>query len=366
MLAPDQTAVLLTLLRTQPLAALGTLHGGEPVVSMVPYALLPQRGRLVVHVSALAGHTRDMQASPRVSLMVLAAPAEGVPPQATARASFQCDAARCAPDDPDHAAARQAYLARFPDSAELFSFADFSLFTLAPRHLRLVGGFGRAATVMQPELARLLGGPANAPGSAPVQVLEPRRPADRAAPTIRPMTSALTLRPETPADVDTITALTTAAFAPLAISSHTEQHIVLALRAAGALALSLVAEQDGRVLGHIAFSPLTLSDGTPGWYGLGPVSVWPDHQGRGIGAALVREGLAQLRQRPGARGCCLVGHPGYYGRFGFVHPPGLGLPGVPPEAFFALAFDGALPQGTVAFHPAFQVEGPPDGPTPAP
>lgn len=165
MLAPDQATALLALLHAQPLAALGTLHRGEPFVSMVPWALLPDRGLLVTHVSALATHTRDMLDAPRVSLMVLAAPA--APPQATARATFQCDAARCGPDDADHAAARQAYLARFPDIAELFGFADFALFTLAPRHLRFVGGFGRASTVMQPELAGLLAGamPATVPGA---------------------------------------------------------------------------------------------------------------------------------------------------------------------------------------------------------
>jgi len=165
------------------------------------------------------------------------------------------------------------------------------------------------------------------------------------------------IRDETPADAPAITDLTVAAFATLAISSHTEQYIVEALRAAGALTLSLVAEREGRVVGHIAFSPVTISDGTPGWYGLGPVSVLPALQRQGIGAALIREGLARL-QALGARGCCLVGHPEYYPRFGFASPPGLGVEGVPSEAFFALAFDGRLPQGHVIFHDGFQATGP--------
>jgi putative acetyltransferase len=116
-----------------------------------------------------------------------------------------------------------------------------------------------------------------------------------------------------------------------------------------------VAELDGRVVGHVAFSPVTMSDGTPGWFGLGPVSVLPAVQRQGIGAALIEEGLSRLREI-GAAGCCLVGHPEYYGRFGFVSPTGLGHEGVPPEAFFALALDGAVPQGTVAFHEAFRAE----------
>lgn len=171
------------------------------------------------------------------------------------------------------------------------------------------------------------------------------------------MSPAILIRDETPADASAITEVTAAAFQALELSSHTEQFIVEALRAAGALAVSLVAEVDGRVVGHIAFSPVTVSDGSPHWYGLGPVSVLPALQRQGIGAALIREGLARL-QALGARGCCLVGHPDYYGRFGFVHPPGLGLEGVQPEAFFALAFEGGVPQGRVVFHDGFQATGP--------
>lgn len=66
--------------------------------------------------------------------------------------------------------------------------------------------------------------------------------------------------------------MTVAAFATPAIGGHTEQLIVAALRAAKALAVSLVAEIDGRVVEHIAFSPVTISDGTANWYGLGPTS----------------------------------------------------------------------------------------------
>lgn len=165
-------------------------------------------------------------------------------------------------------------------------------------------------------------------------------------------TPSFTIRDESPSDVTAITAVTVAAFAPLAISSHNEQVIVEALRAAGALTVSLVAEADGQVVGHIAFSPVVMSDGTPGWYGLGPVSVLPARQRHGIGGALIRAGLARI-EALGARGCCLVGHPEYYGRFGFVNPAGLAFPGVRPEVFFALSFDGHMPQGTVTFDDAF-------------
>ncbi|NMC54174.1 MAG: N-acetyltransferase [Chloroflexi bacterium] len=162
----------------------------------------------------------------------------------------------------------------------------------------------------------------------------------------------LLIRDETQADAAAITDVTIAAFEILEISSHTEQFIVTALRRAGALSLSLVAELDGRVVGHIAFSPVTMSDGTPGWYGLGPVSVLPALQRAGIGKALIRAGLARLKEM-GARGCCLVGHPDYYRKFGFENADGLSLEGVPPEVFFALSFDGHIPQGTVTFHEGF-------------
>ncbi len=166
------------------------------------------------------------------------------------------------------------------------------------------------------------------------------------------------VRSETDADVRAITDVTIAAFKTLEISNHTEQFIVEALRAAGALTISLVAELDGRVIGHIAFSPLAISDGAENWYGLGPVSVLPEYQRQGIGKALIREGLSRLKGMH-ARGCCLVGHPDYYGRFGFENVPGLAHEGVPPEAFFALSFDGPMPQGAVTFHDAFKADGRP-------
>jgi putative acetyltransferase len=172
------------------------------------------------------------------------------------------------------------------------------------------------------------------------------------------MNSTARIRGETTDDIAAITAVTVAAFATLEISRQTEQFIVEALRTARALTVSLVAEIGGRVVGHIAFSPVTISDGTPGWYGLGPVSVQPEHQRQGIGKALIHEGLSRLKAMQ-ARGCCLVGHPEYYRKLGFNNPPDLIVEGVPPEVFLALSFDGGTPRGAVAFHEAFRAEGPP-------
>lgn len=170
------------------------------------------------------------------------------------------------------------------------------------------------------------------------------------------MNSKTIIRDETPADVNAIAEVTIAAFRTLEISHHTEQFIVAALRAAKALTVSLVAKTDGRVIGHIAFSPVAISDGTRNWYGLGPVSVSPEHQRRGIGKALIAEGLRRLKEL-GGQGCCLVGHPDYYRQFGFRNSPELVLEGVPPEVFFVLPFDGPVPHGTVVFHGAFMAEG---------
>jgi putative acetyltransferase len=167
------------------------------------------------------------------------------------------------------------------------------------------------------------------------------------------MNPAIVIRNETDADASTITEVSVAAFKSLEISNHTEQFIIEALRAAKVLTLSLVAEVDGRVVGHIAFSPVTISDGTRNWYGLGPVSVLPEYQRQGIGKALIEEGLSRLKVL-NALGCCLVGHPDYYRKFGFKNMPGLVHEGVPQEVFLALSFDGHIPQGTVTFHEGFK------------
>jgi putative acetyltransferase len=164
------------------------------------------------------------------------------------------------------------------------------------------------------------------------------------------------IRDEQPDDIPVISEVTIAAFETMEISNHTEQFIVQALRSANALDISLVAEVDGRVVDHIAFSPVTMSDGTKNWYGLGPVSVHPDFQRQCIGKALIHEGLARLKHI-GAKGCCLVGYPQYYRQFGFENVEGLILEGVPQDVFFVLSFDGSIPQGHVMFHEAFSAEG---------
>ena len=164
------------------------------------------------------------------------------------------------------------------------------------------------------------------------------------------------IRNETALDVDAITEVTIAAFKTLAISNHTEPFIINSLRVAGALTTSLVAEVDGQVIGHVAFSPVTISDGSIGWYGLGPVSVLPDFQKQGIGKSLIRKGLSMLKELDG-QGCTLVGDPNYYKRLGFRNIPDLIYEGIPQEFFLALPFNENIPRGIVVFHEGFLATG---------
>jgi putative acetyltransferase len=166
---------------------------------------------------------------------------------------------------------------------------------------------------------------------------------------------SIRIRLETPADAQTIETVTACAFRNTPHTSHTEQHIVNALRRAGKLAISLVAETDGSVIGHVAISPVSISDGASGWFGLGPVSVLPQHQRRGVGSQLVREAIRLLRDA-GAAGCVVLGEPEYYSRFGSQADPNLVLTGVPPEYFQAVSFDASKPRGTVMYHEAFRAQ----------
>jgi putative acetyltransferase len=160
------------------------------------------------------------------------------------------------------------------------------------------------------------------------------------------------IRSETPADVAAIEAVTIAAFLNAPHTGHNEQFIVRALREAGVLAVSLVATAEGNVIGHVAVSPVSVSDAAAGWYGLGPISVLPEHQGRGVGAQLMHEALRLLKERAAA-GCVVLGEPSYYGRFGFLADPALVLAGVPAEYFQAIKLGPSTARGTVAYQPAF-------------
>lgn len=161
------------------------------------------------------------------------------------------------------------------------------------------------------------------------------------------------VRPERAGDEPAISAVTAAAFAGQPHSEGSEVSIVERLRADGDLTLSLVGvTSDGAIVGHVAFSPVTVSDGSEGWFGLGPVSVRPDCQGSGIGSRLIKRGLERLREMR-ARGCVILGDPGYYGRFGFARDAQLRYPGPPAKYFQRRVLTGEPPCGVVAYARAF-------------
>lgn len=163
------------------------------------------------------------------------------------------------------------------------------------------------------------------------------------------------IRTELSGDAAAIRQVIGLAFAEVVHSSKTEGAIVDALRTHEALTLSLVAE-DGVdtpvIVGHVAFSPVKINGTDRGWYGLGPVSVHPDHQGKGIGRALIKRGLDDLKAM-GAKGCVVLGDPAYYARAGFAQDARLKLEGVPPQYFQCLSFGTEIPEGIVTYHASF-------------
>jgi putative acetyltransferase len=166
------------------------------------------------------------------------------------------------------------------------------------------------------------------------------------------MTPDVVIRSERPDDHGPLGELIASAFAGKPYAEGDEAALLVALRCAGALALSLVAERDGVVVGQAAFSPARASAGAERWYALGPVAVLPAHQGQGIGSRLVRAGLDVLTGM-GAGGCILVGDPTYYARFGFRVSPQNAPVGQPAAFFMVKVLGGRPPEGPISFHEAF-------------
>ncbi len=159
---------------------------------------------------------------------------------------------------------------------------------------------------------------------------------------------ALRIRREEPSDVAHLHALTAAAFAPMSFSDGTEADALDALRRDGDLALSLVAEMSGDIVGHVAFSPVTLSDGSQDWVGLGPISVEGARQRQGIGRTLIAEGLDHMRTN-GINGVVLIGNPAVYQSSGFVSDGRLTYRDVPVQYVQYHLISGPPPMGEVTF-----------------
>jgi putative acetyltransferase len=163
------------------------------------------------------------------------------------------------------------------------------------------------------------------------------------------------IRPELPEDITAITSIVDEAFLGMPYAEGDEAALIVELRRLGELSISLVAEENGFVVGQVAFSQARSSDGAFGWYGLGPIAVLPKYQHRGIGSALMRAGLESI-DKLGANGCILVGHPQFYVRFGFINAPGTAPANEPSEHFMVKLFRGQMPSGPIYFHPAFKNE----------
>lgn len=145
---PRLTVELAILLHTQRVAALGTLDAqGRPFVSMVPYAIALEPGVLVIHVSALAAHTGNMERSPTVSALVMRAEVAGEPVHALQRVTLGARAEPLAPDHTLYAACRAAYLHRFPEAEPMTQLPDFRFVALHLQQARQVAGFGAARSV---------------------------------------------------------------------------------------------------------------------------------------------------------------------------------------------------------------------------
>lgn len=164
--------------------------------------------------------------------------------------------------------------------------------------------------------------------------------------------SEVHIRPEETRDLEAIYDVTQRAFAEMPFADGDEQDLIDRLRTIGALSLSLVAEYENKIVGQLALSPVAHDSSDDGWFGLGPVSVHPDLQKKGIGGLLIGNAVHWMTDRQ-AQGCILVGDPNYYRRHGFVSAPAGAPENEPAEFFMVLELAGTLQGGRFSFHQAF-------------
>jgi putative acetyltransferase len=163
------------------------------------------------------------------------------------------------------------------------------------------------------------------------------------------------IRPEQPDDHQSIRYINTQAF-----DTEAEADLIDELLKSGIPLISLVAEENGEIVGHILFTPVTLEGNSPSLplAGLAPMAVRADWQKRGVGSMLVKEGLNRCK-KSGYGAVVVLGHPDYYPRFGFSPSVNYGITSeydVPVEVFMVKELhDGALDDctGTIKYHKAF-------------
>ena len=147
-------SLLASIVRTQPVAALGTLHDGAPFVSMIAVVPDADFSSFVFLASALASHTRDVRANGRTSLMLLDHLSPASSPQSLARLSLSGTTRPLAKEENEYAHCEELYRRRFPESVDLFWLGDFSLFRFTPEAGRFVAGFAKAYAITVPDLRR--------------------------------------------------------------------------------------------------------------------------------------------------------------------------------------------------------------------
>ncbi len=163
------------------------------------------------------------------------------------------------------------------------------------------------------------------------------------------------IKDEQAGDINQISHIQYSAFKghPILGGAEPVEHILVErLREADGLTFSLLAEENGCQIGHIAISPAKVGDSDSGWFLLGPIGVLPEHQGKGVGSQLIHESLSRLRNQ-GADGIVLVGEKKFYERFGFDTHPGLQYEGVPSMFVLGLSLSGAPVRGKITAHEAF-------------
>ncbi|EJO3996525.1 N-acetyltransferase [Vibrio vulnificus] len=163
----------------------------------------------------------------------------------------------------------------------------------------------------------------------------------------------MNIRNECSNDYAQIEEITKLAFLGKPYSSGTEQYLAEKLRANDALVLSLVVEDAGAVVGHLALSPIKINGFNGSYFGLGPLAVSPSAQGKGYGTALLKSALEFLSAN-GAKCCVLVGDPNYYSRVGFKVESELTYQGAPAEYFQSIRFTEDKLAGEVEFHETFE------------
>ena len=146
---------LARLIRETRIAALGTIHDGEPNLAMVAVASESDFSSFYIHVSKLGKHTADMERNPHVSLLLTENDDHRTDPQTLARVSLQGPAEKVTKTDSHYERVRNIYLKRFPEAEKLFSLGDFTLWRISPKGGRFVAGFGQVFNIVPEVLKKI-------------------------------------------------------------------------------------------------------------------------------------------------------------------------------------------------------------------